>query len=54
LRAYLQRAPGARPHVPVNEDAALAEFQRVAAGFPVFRLAAMEPAQAMRPCGPCG
>jgi deazaflavin-dependent oxidoreductase (nitroreductase family) len=54
LRAYLQRAPGARPHVPVNEDAALAEFQRVAVGFPVFRLAAMEPAQAMRPCGPCG
>ncbi len=39
LRAYLQRAPGARPHVPVNKDAALAEFQRVAAAFPVFRLA---------------
>lgn len=39
LRAYLQRAPGARPHVPVNKDAALAEFQRVAATFPVFRLA---------------
>ena len=38
LRAYLQRAPGARPHVPVNKDAALAEFQKVAAAFPVFRL----------------
>src|SRR6266545_7307597 len=37
LRAYLQRAPGARPHVPVNRDAALAEFQKVAAAFPVFR-----------------
>ncbi len=37
LRAYLQRAPGARPHVPVNKDAALAEFQKVAAAFPVFR-----------------
>jgi hypothetical protein len=38
LKAYLQRAPGARPHVPVSKDAALAEFQRVAAEFPVFRL----------------
>ena len=38
LRAYLQRAPGARPHLPVNKDAALAEFQKVAAEFPVFRL----------------
>jgi hypothetical protein len=38
LRAYLQRAPGARPHVPVNKDAPLAEFQRIAAAFPVFRL----------------
>jgi hypothetical protein len=39
LKAYLQRAPGARPHVPVNKDAPLAEFQKVAAAFPVFRLA---------------
>lgn len=36
LRAYLQRAPGARPHVPVNKDAPLAEFEKVAAAFPVF------------------
>jgi len=39
LKAYLQRAPGARPHVPVNKDAPLAEFQKVAAAFPVFRIA---------------
>ena len=38
LRAYLQRAPGARPHVPVNKDAPLAEFDKVAAAFPVFRV----------------
>ena len=38
LRAYLQRAPGARPHVPVNKDASLAEFQRIAAAFPVFQI----------------
>jgi deazaflavin-dependent oxidoreductase (nitroreductase family) len=40
LRAYLQRAPGARPHVPVNKDAALEEFEKIAAEFPVFRIAA--------------
>lgn len=38
LRAYLQKAPGARPHVPVKKDAALADFERIAAAFPVFRL----------------
>lgn len=38
LKKYLQRAPGARPHVPVNKNASLAEFQRVAAEFPVFRV----------------
>ena len=54
LRAYLQRAPGARPHVPVNKDAGLAEFQEVAAAFPVFRLASDKPLQPTRPCGPRG
>ncbi len=44
LRAYLQRAPGARPHVPVNKDAPLAEFAKVAAAFPVFRVMSTAPA----------
>ena len=39
LKAYLQRAPGARPHLPVNKDAPLADFEKVAADFPVFRVA---------------
>jgi len=39
LKAYLQAAPGARPHVPVDKDAPLAEFEKIAAEFPVFRLA---------------
>jgi deazaflavin-dependent oxidoreductase (nitroreductase family) len=38
LRAYLQRAPGARPHVPVQKDASLADFERVASAYPVFRV----------------
>ena len=38
LRAYLQHAPGARPHVLVSKDAPLAEFEKVAPAFPVFRV----------------
>ena len=41
LKAYLQRAPGARPHVPVNKDAPLAEFEKIAAAFPVFQVASI-------------
>ena len=39
LKEYLQRAPGARPHLPVNKDAPLEDFAKVAAAFPVFRVA---------------
>jgi deazaflavin-dependent oxidoreductase (nitroreductase family) len=38
LKAYLKRAPGARPHVSVDKDAALAEFEKIAAEMPVFRV----------------
>jgi hypothetical protein len=38
LKAYLQVASGARPHVPVDKDAPLAEFEKIAAVHPVFRL----------------
>lgn len=38
LKAYLQRAPGARPHVPVSKDAPLAAFDAIAESFPVFRI----------------
>jgi deazaflavin-dependent oxidoreductase (nitroreductase family) len=48
LRAYLQRAPGARPHVPVNKDAPLAEFEKVATAFPVFRVVSNVHAHGMR------
>jgi hypothetical protein len=43
LKAYLRRAPGARPHVPVSKDAAMADFQRIAGAFPVFRVAPYRP-----------
>lgn len=38
LRDYLQRAPGARAHVPVDRRAPLEEFARIAEQFPVFRI----------------
>jgi hypothetical protein len=39
LKAYLQRAPGARAHIPVDKDAPLAAFEQVASQFPVYRVA---------------
>jgi hypothetical protein len=38
LKAYLQLAPGARPHIPVSKDAPLSEFEKIAGQYPVFRL----------------
>ncbi len=40
LRRYLQVAPGARPHIPVDRAASLAEFERIAPDYPVFRVRA--------------
>lgn len=42
LKLYLKRAPGARPHVPVNKDAPLAEFETIAGQFPVFRITSIK------------
>jgi deazaflavin-dependent oxidoreductase (nitroreductase family) len=38
LKDYLKRAPRAGAHVPVEKNAPLAEFERVSARFPVFRV----------------
>jgi hypothetical protein len=38
LQRYLQVAPGARPHFPVDRKAPLTEFARIAADYPVFRI----------------
>src|SRR6266545_1132022 len=37
-QCYLQTAPGARPHIPVDRHAAVAEFQAIASRYPVFRV----------------
>ena len=38
LKAYLQLAPGARPHIPVSKDAPVEEFEKISSKFPVFRV----------------
>jgi F420H(2)-dependent quinone reductase len=40
LKAYLQVAPGGRPHFDVNRYAPVSEFDKVAARYPVFRIVA--------------
>jgi hypothetical protein len=40
LKAFLQHAPGARPHIPVDKDAPLSEFEKIASQYPVFRVEA--------------
>jgi hypothetical protein len=38
LRRYLERAPGARTHIPVDQRASREAFEAVAANYPVFRI----------------
>jgi hypothetical protein len=38
LRRYLELAPGARAHFPISRHCPLAEFEPIAAQYPVFRV----------------
>jgi hypothetical protein len=40
LQRYLQVAPGARAHFPVDRHAALQQFEPIAERYPVFRVCA--------------
>lgn len=39
IKRYLKQVPGARPHIPVDRRAPLAEFEAIAESYPVFRVA---------------
>src|SRR5262245_17232140 len=54
--AGLECSPGARSHIPVGRGAPLAEFERIAAQYPVFRVRQREMAsEAVRKgCGAMG
>jgi hypothetical protein len=43
LKEYLRRAPGARPHIPVDKDAPLEAFAAVVPQFPVFHVVVDSP-----------
>jgi hypothetical protein len=43
LQRYLQVAPAARAHIPVDRRAPLPEFERIASRYPVFRVRADSP-----------
>jgi F420H(2)-dependent quinone reductase len=52
LKRYLQKVPGARPHVPVDRNAPMAEFEAIAARHPAFRVeAATTPARTQKVSG---
>ncbi len=38
LKAYLHIARGARPHISVDKDAPIEEFEKIALEYPVFRV----------------
>ncbi len=41
LQAYLRHAPGARPHMPIQPDAPIADYENIASQYPVFQLEAL-------------
>ena len=42
LKRYLEKVPGARPHIPVGRTAPLADFEAIAPRYPVFRVTRAE------------
>jgi hypothetical protein len=38
LCRFLETAPGARPHLPIDRKAPVEQFRRIAADYPVFRI----------------
>lgn len=43
LKVYVKRAPGARAHMGLNPGAPLAQFEKVAGAYPVFRIVPARP-----------
>jgi deazaflavin-dependent oxidoreductase (nitroreductase family) len=38
IKRYVEQAPGARPHIPVDRSADVSVFETIAARYPVFRI----------------
>jgi hypothetical protein len=53
LKRYLDKVPGARPHLPVDQHAQMADFAAIAAHVPVFRVVfGTDPMPSLRPASP--
>jgi len=42
IKRYLEQVPGARPHIPVDRHAPVADFEAIAPRYPVFRVAPLD------------
>jgi F420H(2)-dependent quinone reductase len=42
IKRYLNKAPGGRPHIPVDRHAPLAEFEAIAPRYPVFQVVPLD------------
>jgi len=38
IKRYVEKAPGGRPHIPVDRHEPVEAFEAIAAGYPVFRV----------------
>jgi hypothetical protein len=38
IKRYLEQVPGARPHIPVDRHAPVADFEAISSRYPVFRV----------------
>ncbi len=38
IKRYLEKVPGARPHIPVNRHAPASDFEAISSHYPVFRI----------------
>ena len=45
LKRYLDIAPGARPHFPIDRSAPLSRFESIASDHPVFRVDGFTPGE---------
>jgi len=49
IKRYLTKVPGARPHIPVDRRASLADFTAISPRYPIFRVVPQAPAPAAEP-----
>ncbi len=41
IKRYLEKVPGARPHIPIDRHAPMADFEAISPRYPVFRVVSL-------------